>query len=80
MVETHLRTGHDVVMPQLVTAPDEIEGFETAVHRSGAEYREVVLLAEKQQALDRFACRAASGEPITVISTRSSRAAAARHC
>ncbi|GAA1186978.1 AAA family ATPase [Pseudonocardia alaniniphila] len=63
MVETHLRTGHDVVMPQLVTAPDEIEGFETAVHRSGAEYREVVLLAEKQQALDRFACRAASGDP-----------------
>jgi hypothetical protein len=63
MVETHLRTGHDVVMPQLVTAPDEIEGFETAVHRSGAEYREVVLLAEKQQALDRFAGRAASGDP-----------------
>lgn len=59
MAETHLRAGHDVVMPQLVTRPVEIEGFEEAVRRSGAEYREIVLTAGKEPARDRFAGRAA---------------------
>ncbi|MFD9888540.1 AAA family ATPase [Amycolatopsis sp. NPDC059027] len=63
MAETHLRSGHDVVMPQLATKLAEVEGFEAAASRTGSEYREIVLWSGKQQALDRFAARAASGDP-----------------
>ncbi|SDW67375.1 Predicted ABC-type ATPase [Amycolatopsis xylanica] len=59
MAETHLRTGHDVVMPQLTTRLEEIEGFEAAAARGGAEYREIVLTVEKPRMLDRFARRIA---------------------
>jgi predicted kinase len=59
MAETHLRAGHDVVMPQLATRAVEIEGFEEAARRSGAEYREIVLTAGKEPALERFVGRAA---------------------
>ncbi|GAA3990824.1 hypothetical protein GCM10022247_07070 [Allokutzneria multivorans] len=58
MAETHLRTGHDVVMPQLVTGPHEIVEFEAAAGRAGAEYREVVLAVDKELMKQRFACRA----------------------
>lgn len=63
MAETHLRTGHDVVMPQLATRIEEVEGFEAAAARAGADYREIVLMADKQQALDRFATRVANSNP-----------------
>jgi predicted kinase len=63
MAETHLRTGHDVVMPQLATKPDEVEPFQDAAFRVGAEYREIVLVAEKQQMIDRFAARSTDGDP-----------------
>ncbi|MDT7725710.1 MAG: hypothetical protein QOI21_2286 [Actinomycetota bacterium] len=63
MVETHLRTGHDVVMPQLVTSAEEVVRFEAAARDCGARYREIVLMAGKQQVVDRFAGRAASGDP-----------------
>jgi predicted kinase len=63
MAETHLHTGHDVVMPQLVTLAEDIAGFEAAVGRCGAEYREIVLMAGKKLALERFADRAANKDP-----------------
>jgi predicted ABC-type ATPase len=62
MAETHLRNGRDVVMPQLATRLREVEGFESACEHSGAEYREIALVADKQQALDRFAGRATNGD------------------
>ncbi|WP_370949925.1 AAA family ATPase [Amycolatopsis sp. cg5] len=57
MAETHLRAGHDVVMPQLTTRFEEIEGFEAAAERAGAQYREIVLTVAKPRMLDRFAGR-----------------------
>ena len=65
MAETHLRTGHDVVMPQLATRVVDIEAFETAAEECGAEYREILLTADKPVALERFAGRAASGDATT---------------
>jgi predicted ABC-type ATPase len=62
MAETHLRTGRDVVMPQLVTNVDESERFEAAARGAGADYREIVLMGGRQQVLDRFAERVASGD------------------
>lgn len=61
MAETHLRAGRDVVMPQLTTQPAEIEGCQAACERAGAEYREIVLVAQRQHALDRYAGRVAEG-------------------
>ncbi|SDM56886.1 AAA family ATPase [Allokutzneria albata] len=59
MAETHLRAGHDVVMPQLTTTVEEIEGFQAAAGRAGAEYHEIVLMAGKRQTIDRFTARTA---------------------
>ena len=62
MAETHLRSGHDVVMPQLATRLDEVADFEAVCARTGAEYREIVLTLDRQRALARFAARAASDD------------------
>jgi predicted kinase len=65
MAETHLRTGHDVVMPQLATRVIDIEPFEAAAKRGGAEYREILLTADKSVAGARFTDRAANGDAAT---------------
>jgi predicted kinase len=57
MAETHLRTGHDVVLPQLATRWSEVEGFEAAAARAGAEYREIVLTIGKQRMVERCSGR-----------------------
>ncbi|WP_162788537.1 AAA family ATPase [Amycolatopsis albispora] len=61
MAETHLRSGHDVVMPQLVTNVEQAGRFEAAAARAGAEYREVVLTVGKAEMATRFDGRVASG-------------------
>lgn len=45
MAETHLKAGHDVVLPQLVTDLVEAARFEAAAARAGAVYVEVALIA-----------------------------------
>lgn len=62
MAATHLASGHDVVMPQLVTDVSEVVEFEDAARANGAVYREIVLTAARDAALDRFAGRAGSGD------------------
>ncbi|VVJ23666.1 Uncharacterised protein [Amycolatopsis camponoti] len=71
MAETHLRTGHDVVMPQLATRVADIAAFEDAAARCGAEYREILLTADKVVAGARFAARSGSAtEGIDVVIDR----------
>src|SRR5215218_1430875 len=41
MAETHLRSGCDVVLPQLDTSAAEAERFRRAAERAGAEYVEI---------------------------------------
>ena len=53
MAETHLRTGHDVVMPQLATRVEEIEGFQATAERAGAEYHEIARLPNQVAVLHR---------------------------
>ena len=57
---THLRTGNDVVMPQLIARGSEIERFEAVAHDNDAEFREIVLMAGKEQSLERVAYRTAN--------------------
>lgn len=57
MVDTHLRAGHDVVMPQYLGRLDELERFEHAARQAGAALVEVMLLDERASAVDRFDLR-----------------------
>ncbi|MGW7539336.1 AAA family ATPase [Amycolatopsis sp. NPDC054798] len=57
MAETHLRAGHDVVLPQLVTRVEQAERFEEAARAAGGEYIEIMLAAPRSQAKARFAAR-----------------------
>jgi predicted kinase len=54
MAEAHLKAGHDVVMPQLVTDPAEAERFEAAAAQAGAGYVEVALIATSAVQVARF--------------------------
>ncbi|MFD4636756.1 AAA family ATPase [Lentzea sp. NPDC058436] len=57
MASTHLRSGHDVVMPQLITARDQSAAFAKAAAEVGAEYVELVLLAPPETTIDRYQAR-----------------------
>ncbi|MFD2472237.1 AAA family ATPase [Amycolatopsis silviterrae] len=57
MAETHLRAGHDVVMPQLVASVEQAERFEEAARAAGGEYVEIMLAAPRPQAKARYAGR-----------------------
>lgn len=54
MAATHLRGGHDVVLPQFLARLPELEKFERVAAESGADFREVVLLADRDEAVSRF--------------------------
>jgi predicted kinase len=62
MAAAHLRSGRDVVMPQLLFRLSEIDRFEAAAHDSGASFREIVLMDTKERALERFNQRGQSTE------------------
>lgn len=62
MASTHLRAGHDVVMPQYLGRLSEIERFEAVAHDSGAVFCETVLMDTKERSIQRFAHRGVGGE------------------
>jgi hypothetical protein len=67
LAREHLRSGHDVVLPQLVTHPDEIAPYLAAVDDARATYVEVVLLADLPTTVDRFTTRESTGRPLADI-------------
>ena len=54
MAETHLASGHDVVMPQLATSLDQVQCFEDAAARAGASYVEIGLIVDRREQVRRF--------------------------
>ncbi|MFG2040242.1 AAA family ATPase [Dactylosporangium sp. NPDC048998] len=58
MAATHLDGGRDVVLPQYFATVDEIATFEQLAREHGAGFREVVLLDEREAAIERFNRRA----------------------
>jgi predicted ABC-type ATPase len=62
MAETHLRSGSDVVMPQLVTATAQAERFEKAAQRAGASYVEVALILDSAEQIGRFRVKGRDSE------------------
>ncbi|HEV3359203.1 MAG TPA: AAA family ATPase [Pseudonocardiaceae bacterium] len=54
---THLASGHDVVVPQLLARPEFIEALESLAHEAGATFHEIALLDSRANMLRRFADR-----------------------
>ena len=57
MASAHLAGERDVVLPQYLALLSEIELFEAAAREQGAEFREIVLLADKDESVARFGRR-----------------------
>ncbi len=62
MAEAHLRSGSDVIVPQLETSVDEAARFQNVAERVGADYVEVVLRVEPAEQMKRFAARSTDTE------------------
>lgn len=54
MAETHLRGGHDVILPQFLGQVREIERFESAASNNAAAFVEVMLTDRKEECVERF--------------------------
>ena len=54
MASTHLEGGRDVILPQYLARPEEIDAFEQVACERGADFREIVLLAERTESIARF--------------------------
>ncbi|MCB1000168.1 MAG: ATP-binding protein [Acidimicrobiales bacterium] len=60
--ESHLSAGHDVVIPQYVGRLEFVEQLASLAHRCGAQFLEVVLVAEANVAMERFRARRRENE------------------
>jgi len=62
MLRAYLPSGHDVILPYLVTDVAEIEAFESIARDSNADYYEIVLHNERANAIARLLKRGKWGE------------------
>jgi len=68
LITAYLRTGYDVVLPQLIVTPAEIDRFEVAATAAGASYVGVVLSLEPDLLLQRLHAREQT--PVTTVVSR----------
>lgn len=68
LLTAFLRTGHDVVLPQLVVAPAQVDRFEAAAAEAGASYIGVVLTVEPEVLLERLHSRVVT--PVSSVISR----------
>ncbi|GAA5155283.1 ATP-binding protein [Pseudonocardia eucalypti] len=59
MAVTHLRAGHDVLVPQYIGRASELARLERTAEEAGAEFRGLALMDERAGALERFERREA---------------------
>jgi predicted kinase len=62
LVTAYLRTGHDVVLPQLLARSDQVDRFRTAAEEADALMVTVLLVLEPDEAVARFRARATSAD------------------
>ncbi|MCF6377626.1 ATP-binding protein [Nocardioides KLBMP 9356] len=68
LMTAYLRTGRDVVLPQLIVAPAQVDRFVAAAHVAGASYVGVVLDAAPDVVLHRLHHRTET--PVTAVISR----------
>lgn len=61
MITAYLESGHDVVLPQLLADPGEVERFAASAATAGAEFVERMLMDDADRAVARFARRGGDG-------------------
>lgn len=64
MIGAYLAGGHDVVVPQLIVRAAVIRAFEATARDAGAEFCEIVLMDDREAAMQRFSRRAGTDEAI----------------
>jgi predicted kinase len=62
MASAYLRTGRDVIVPQLVARQDQLSRFVAAAQDAGAEHIHVMLMADPDTVVRRFRDRAAAAD------------------
>jgi predicted ABC-type ATPase len=70
MARVHLASGHDVIMPQMMTLVNarELADFEAAAAAAKAEYLQILLTANVEPAVERCMERAKACDPRDVVS------------
>jgi predicted ABC-type ATPase len=65
MARVHLASGHDVIMPQMMTHvnAEELADFESAATAARAEYFQILLTANVESSVDRCMERAKASDP-----------------
>jgi len=63
MIETHLASGHDVIIPHLLTDLEEARRLEAVAQKQSAPFVEILLSTAKPDAIDRVFERGTRGEP-----------------
>jgi predicted kinase len=66
VARVHLDSGRDVIIPQFLGRPEFLMRLEQLAREAGADFREVVLLDSKENALRRFTQRGTSEDPAAV--------------
>lgn len=54
MARVHLAAGYDVIIPQIYRFPEHLDRLEAITNETNAELFEIVLYADKEEAIDRF--------------------------
>lgn len=62
MTTTYLASGHDVLLPYLLTNAEHAQAFEDIAKAASARFFEVVLLNDREEAIDRLLERGIWGE------------------
>jgi predicted kinase len=71
MAREHLRSGHDVVLPQFLGRPEFLQQAEAVAVETGAQFFEFVLMDDREEVVRRFNDRtAAAAEPAHVEAGR----------
>jgi hypothetical protein len=65
MARVHLASGHDVILPQMMTDvnAEELAVFEASAAVAKAEYCQILLIANVESAVDRCMARSRAGDP-----------------
>jgi predicted kinase len=60
MARTHLKSGYDVVIPQIYRSTEQLDELEAIANESGAQYFEFLLSIPKDEAISRYVKRGQS--------------------
>ena len=73
MIQTHLASGHDVIVPHLLMYAEDAQAMEQIAKNCDATYYEFVLITDKEECVRRMYARGTWGEPGSPTLTKEDR-------